>query len=245
MSGFEIPVVEIFGPVVQGEGPLIGVPTVFIRTGGCDYRCAWCDTLYAVDAKTHGDQWRWLDPSTIVEEVKALTHGFPYWITLSGGNPAIWERLDATIDLLRVHGCKIALETQGTVKPVWAYAVDQVVLSPKPPSSNEPWTDVQTAQLDAWLTDPDVRSIAVKVVVGNDLDALFALQVFDRVREKAPAARLFVQPLNRDVSVPSVVETHVDRYRDLAEMFLARPDLGDVAVLPQLHVLAWGGGRGV
>jgi 7-carboxy-7-deazaguanine synthase len=39
---------EIFGPTVQGEGPLVGRPTVFVRTGGCDYRCAWCDTLYAV-----------------------------------------------------------------------------------------------------------------------------------------------------------------------------------------------------
>jgi len=39
---------EIFGPTIQGEGPLIGRPTVFVRTAGCDYRCARCDTLYAV-----------------------------------------------------------------------------------------------------------------------------------------------------------------------------------------------------
>ena len=39
---------EIFGPTIQGEGPLMGRPTVFVRTGGCDYRCRWCDTLYAV-----------------------------------------------------------------------------------------------------------------------------------------------------------------------------------------------------
>jgi organic radical activating enzyme len=39
---------KIFGPTIQGEGPLIGRPIVFVRTGGCDYRCSWCDTLYAV-----------------------------------------------------------------------------------------------------------------------------------------------------------------------------------------------------
>ena len=39
---------EIFGPTIQGEGPLIGRPSIFVRTGGCDYRCNWCDTLYAV-----------------------------------------------------------------------------------------------------------------------------------------------------------------------------------------------------
>ena len=44
----KVRVSEIFGPTVQGEGPLIGKPTVFVRTGGCDYRCNWCDTLYAV-----------------------------------------------------------------------------------------------------------------------------------------------------------------------------------------------------
>lgn len=35
---------EIFGPTIQGEGALIGEPTVFVRTGGCDYRCSWCDS---------------------------------------------------------------------------------------------------------------------------------------------------------------------------------------------------------
>jgi len=44
----EIRISEIFGPTIQGEGPLIGTPTVFVRTAGCDYRCTWCDTLYAV-----------------------------------------------------------------------------------------------------------------------------------------------------------------------------------------------------
>ena len=44
-----IPVVEIFGPTIQGEGAEAGVPTHFVRVGGCDYRCIWCDTMYAVD----------------------------------------------------------------------------------------------------------------------------------------------------------------------------------------------------
>lgn len=47
-----LPVIEIFGPTVQGEGAEAGVPTHFLRLGGCDYRCAWCDTMYAVDPAT-------------------------------------------------------------------------------------------------------------------------------------------------------------------------------------------------
>ena len=42
------PVVEIFGPVLQGEGRMIGAQTLFVRLGLCDFRCQWCDSLYAV-----------------------------------------------------------------------------------------------------------------------------------------------------------------------------------------------------
>ena len=42
-------VVEVFGPTVQGEGPYAGRVCHFLRLGGCDYRCSWCDTPYAVD----------------------------------------------------------------------------------------------------------------------------------------------------------------------------------------------------
>ncbi|CUH42006.1 7-carboxy-7-deazaguanine synthase [Ruegeria atlantica] len=50
---------EIFGPTVQGEGALIGQPTVLVRSGGCDFRCSWCDSLHAVDSAfaTIGQQW--------------------------------------------------------------------------------------------------------------------------------------------------------------------------------------------
>ena len=43
------PVIEVFGPTIQGEGAEAGLPTHFVRFGGCDYRCSWCDTMYAVD----------------------------------------------------------------------------------------------------------------------------------------------------------------------------------------------------
>ena len=48
-------IAEIFGPTIQGEGALIGEPTVFVRAGGCDYRCAWCDSLLAVDSAYRND----------------------------------------------------------------------------------------------------------------------------------------------------------------------------------------------
>ena len=75
---------EIFGPTVQGEGPLIGRPSVFVRTGGCDYRCRWCDTLYAV-LPEHRGEWTAMTAEEIVARVGELAGG-PLLVTLTGGN---------------------------------------------------------------------------------------------------------------------------------------------------------------
>src|SRR6476469_8816906 len=84
-----IMVSEIFGPTIQGEGPQIGQPTTFVRTGGCDYRCVWCDTLYAV-LPEHTAEWTPMDPLAILAELDRLRGDHaPGWITLSGGNPAL------------------------------------------------------------------------------------------------------------------------------------------------------------
>ncbi len=72
---------EIFGPTIQGEGHLIGQPTVFVRTGGCDFRCEWCDTLYAVETE-YKDQWKPYSAEQILHQVEALSHA-PILITLS------------------------------------------------------------------------------------------------------------------------------------------------------------------
>lgn len=44
-----IPVLEIFGPTIQGEGMVIGQKTMFVRTAGCDYSCSWCDSAFTWD----------------------------------------------------------------------------------------------------------------------------------------------------------------------------------------------------
>src|ERR1700720_3417957 len=79
---------EIFGPTIQGEGPLTGRPTVFVRTGGCGYRCAWCDTLYAV-LPEYRDDWGPVSPEETMAQVNEPAGGKPLLVSLSGGNPAL------------------------------------------------------------------------------------------------------------------------------------------------------------
>src|SRR6056297_3759182 len=82
-----IRVAEVFGPTIQGEGALIGVPTVFVRTGGCDFRCSWCDSLHAVDS-SYRDTWAAMSASEVLTRIEALSGAQPLMVSLSGGNPA-------------------------------------------------------------------------------------------------------------------------------------------------------------
>ena len=106
---------EIFGPTIQGEGPLIGRPTVFVRTGGCDYRCTWCDTLYAV-LPEYRDDWVPMTPDEIMARVNELAGGKPVLVSLSGGNPAL-QPLAPLIALGRERGLSFVMETQGSKRP--------------------------------------------------------------------------------------------------------------------------------
>src|SRR6266436_1905588 len=108
---------EIFGPTIQGEGPLIGRPTVFVRTGGCDYRCSWCDTLYAVLPR-YRDEWQPMTPSEILARIGELSGGEPILVTLSGGNPAL-QPLGPLIELGRASRYGFAIETQGSIAAPW------------------------------------------------------------------------------------------------------------------------------
>ena len=128
-----IRVSEIFGPTIQGEGALIGQPTVFVRTGGCDYRCDWCDSLHAVESEYRAT-WAPMAAETVMAEVARLSGDRPIMVTLSGGNPAI-QPLGPLITAGRARGYRFALETQGSIARDWFADLDMLVLSPKPPSS--------------------------------------------------------------------------------------------------------------
>ncbi|MEC0233050.1 7-carboxy-7-deazaguanine synthase QueE [Paenibacillus kribbensis] len=129
-----IPVLEVFGPTVQGEGMVIGRKTMFVRTAGCDYHCSWCDSAFTWDGSAK-DQIRRLIAADIWQELKSIGGERFSHVTLSGGNPALLPQLGELITLLRSQGIATAVETQGSRWQDWLYDIDEVTLSPKPPSS--------------------------------------------------------------------------------------------------------------
>ncbi len=129
-------IAEIFTSI-QGEGKLTGVPSIFVRTSGCNLRCAWCDTPYA-SWHPEGDDMSIAD---IVQQVRAsnLQH-----VVLTGGEPMIQPQLPELIGKLKSYGHHITVETAGTL---WQEVeMDLASVSPKlanstpPVNSDSQWT---------------------------------------------------------------------------------------------------------
>ncbi|MBB6671988.1 7-carboxy-7-deazaguanine synthase QueE [Cohnella nanjingensis] len=236
------PVMEIFGPTVQGEGMVIGRKTMFVRTAGCDYACSWCDSAFTWDGTGKRDI-RMLTAAEIVSELFRLGGESFSHVTLSGGNPALLARLDELIALLHDRGIEVALETQGSLWRDWFLAIDDLTLSPKPPSSgmNADWAVLD--QLVAKLTELN-RNYSLKVVVFDETDLAYAGEVHRRY----PHASLYLQSGNDDLAErdPAVLLNRLlRRYEWLVQRVMDSTSLKSVRVLPQLHAWLWGNKRGV
>ena len=232
-----IPISEVFGPTIQGEGHLVGLPTVFVRTGGCDYRCAWCDTLYAV-LPEYKHTWPLMSAEEIMSRVEALSSQ-PILITFSGGNPAMHD-LGPVIDLAQSKGYTCTIETQGSIPQTWFKKLDHMVFSPKPPSSlmKTDW-DLLDECYNEVKYDLTPERICFKVVVSDETDYAYAKKVF----EKYPDTKHCMSPCNISPGAPDL-EAVYEKTRHVVDMVL-KDGLFNVSVIPQLHVLLWGNTRGI
>lgn len=234
-----ITVSEIFGITCQGEGALIGKPTVFVRTGGCDYRCSWCDTLYAV-LPAHRTEWIPLSAEQIFAEVQRLSPT-PIMITLSGGNPAM-QPLDDLLTLGKEHKYTFCMETQGSISKPWFKRLDYLTLSPKPPSSGMVTRWDRLNRCVEIARDDNYCTIVLKVVVFDEHDYAYAHEVAERY----PYHALYLQAGNEHP--PQVGGFEKEAVLKKLEWLIDKVTAdrwNSVTVLPQLHSLLWGNKRGV
>nr|ANV80289.1 Organic radical activating enzymes famuily protein [uncultured Candidatus Thalassoarchaea sp.] len=111
------PIVEIFNSV-QGEGYHTGTPSIFIRFGGCNLQCSWCDTDFS----------KW-DKMTVSEIMAVLSKWDTKRVIFTGGEPAM-QKLRPLSDELHSKGYNIAIETNGTIE-LEEGLVDWICVSPK------------------------------------------------------------------------------------------------------------------
>lgn len=240
----KIPVMEIFGPTIQGEGAVIGQKTMFVRTAGCDYSCAWCDSSFTWDGSGK-DQIKMMTAEEIWAELKRLGgDGFSF-VTISGGNPALLKNLDVLIALLKESNIRIGIETQGSRWQDWFYDIDELTISPKPPSSkmitNFEILDEIIAKLETHKSE---QNVSLKVVIFTDEDYQYAKQVHQRYS----TIPFFFQVGNDDLTTfdnAQLISKLLQKYEWLINKVISDDEVKNAKVLPQLHTYIWGNKRGV
>ena len=179
ITGNALPLMEAFY-TLQGEGYHKGSAAYFIRIGGCDVGCHWCDVKESWDADKH--------PPTRIEEIVSGAKKYSDTIVITGGEPLMWN-MEPLTAALQAKNMKIHIETSG------AYSItghwDWFCLSPK--KNKMP------------LAAAYQRADELKVIVYNKDDFRFAEEQAKKVNESCV---LYLQPewSRRDSVMPLIVD---------------------------------------
>lgn len=177
--GEMLPLMEAFY-TIQGEGFHKGTAAYFIRIGGCDVGCHWCDVKESWDAEKH--------PPTHIDKIVSQAVAYSKTIVITGGEPLMWNMYPLT-EKLKQNGMKTHIETSGShpLTGVW----DWICLSPK----------------KMKLPTPSIFKLAheLKIIVYNNHDLLFAQEMAIKVSENCI---LYLQPewSRRDKVIPEIVD---------------------------------------
>lgn len=178
-QGKMLPVMEHFY-TIQGEGAHTGKAAYFIRLGGCDVGCHWCDVKESWDPNLH--------PLMDTEEIAKTAASYCKTIVLTGGEPLMWN-LEILTQRLKDLGCTIHIETSGS-HPKRGH-IDWICLSPKKMS----------------LPTEEIYKEAheLKVIIFNNHDFKFAEEQASKV---SPNCKLYLQSewSKREQNYPKITE---------------------------------------
>ena len=178
-KGFSLPLMEAFY-TLQGEGYHKGSAAYFIRIGGCDVGCHWCDVKESWNAELHPPT----DISVIIEEAKKHSNT----VVVTGGEPLMWS-MDPLTNALHEKEIQIHIETSG------AY----------PLSGNWDWFCLSPKKNKLPISDAYQRADELKMIVYNKDDLRFAEEEASKVNKNC---KLFLQPQwsKRDTVMPLLVD---------------------------------------
>lgn len=239
----------------------------------CDYRCAKCDSLHAVMPDAVNKHASYLSAQAIADAIipQAQKTGTP-WVTLSGGNPVMWD-LSELVILLHKAGLGVAVETQGTLYRPWVAACQMVVVSPKSPGMGEKFEPEKLNKFMSKLQqDWELRrtkskgsiaygAFSLKVVVFSNQDLEFALELselpFVKNSKIINQGLLFLSlgnphppvldddlNLKDQINKSEQIDGLLEAYNIGIEEICMDPRIKNFRFLPQLHVLAFGNEAG-
>lgn len=236
-TAVSLPINELFYSL-QGEGKLAGVPSVFIRTSGCNLRCWFCDSYHTSWEPTHA----WLDIDTIIDDVE--DHDQAEHVVVTGGEPLIHDETLELLDRLSAAGYHMTVETNGTIYR--EAAIDLASVSPKlrsstPTETKDPKEDGQWADrhetrridMDGLCRLVEDYTFQLKFVVTDRDDMQEINQLVNRLRASTDAV---IRDSDVLLMPEGATRERLDETRELT---------ADVAMehgyqyTPRLHVDLW------
>ena len=205
-------VVEIFNSI-EGEGKRAGLPATFIRLYGCNLRCSYCDTMYAVE----GAEYIEMSVQEIVDELEEI--GCPN-ITVTGGEPLLQKNIIELFEALCHRGYWINVETNGSIKPNFRYIDDRLFYTVDYKTISSGVSGAMKMEVFDLITDVDV----VKFVVGSEEDLNQALDFYKKLLSE-PA--IYVSPVFGSIEPEKIVK------------FILLHNLWNWKVQLQLHKYIW------
>ena len=201
---------------IQGEGELTGVPSVFVRTSGCNLRCRWCDTKYA--------SWKPEGENVTINDLLEKVCSYPArHVVISGGEPMIAKGIKDFTRLLKESGKHITIETAGTIAPN-GIQCDLASLSPKLSDStpkegdiNKEWIDRHESKrldydiLSEWV---NLYNFQLKFVVSKEEEIKEIQNVISRIEGKILPEKVLLMPEGVD---PDTLRSRYDLLIDLCK----------------------------
>ncbi|QAY16202.1 QueE-like queosine biosynthesis protein [Arthrobacter phage Sonali] len=233
-SHTRLPFVEAFGPTLQGEGPAAGRLASFIRLGGCNLACSWCDSPYTWDASRF-DLRKEIEVIDFQEAVDRIPDA-PI-VVITGGEPLMSQRTRAWplfLQALRARFREIHVETNGTIVPnqVTLAGVDKFIVSPKQPHAGVHKKGQNPALALGWGPLHDHFEAHLKVVVEDAEGVAAAADLADN--HHWPKERVWVMPEG------TTAEVLASRFPEVATAATHH----HINCSHRLHVLAWTDARG-
>jgi len=226
---------EVFGPTVQGEGPSMGRRCMFVRLGGCNLSCRWCDTPYTWDWRgltgTAYDPKKELHRTDVADVARAVVEADVTLLVVSGGEPLLQQRGLADLFAVLPAGLDIEIETNGTRAPTPEItdAVTHFNVSPKLMHSGDP---LRRRIIAAGLVGLRDSGKAVWKFVASRPADLSEIKV---IVDSLGLYPVYVMPLGTDR------ESTGARLSEMAEAIIAN----GWNITTRLHVDIWGERRGV
>lgn len=254
MSTATANLVEIFSSI-QGEGPHAGLSTLFIRFGGCDLRCAWCDSPHTwrpaerarLETSRAGGAFVQRDNPVPLAEIVAAAEALEATrhrdVSLTGGEPLLQpDAVAAVAAAFHGRGPQILLETHGLHADALARVVghvDVVSMDWKLGSdvrregvpSHAPRESFHDAHERFLAVAARAASTVVKLVITPASEDAEIDEALTRVARTHPRACVVLQP----VTPTAGVDARVSSARMLALGMRAERRVADVRVMPQLH----------